>query len=785
MASIFSSLRWRLILLVLLALLPALGLILYSGVEQRREAALAAQENALQLVRHMAMEQEHMIQGTEQLLATLAQLPAIQGPHDQAAISDFLARLLRQNPLYANIAFLKPDGVVVASALPFKAPFSYADRSWFQQAKKAGRFIIGGYQKGGISGKAEIPLVYPIFDATGKEQGMVYVTLDLVWLGGLGAAIKLPAGATLAIIDRQGTFLVRHPDPEKFVGKTVPDMEQVEKVLAQGEGNVEARGIDGNIRVYAFTSLKGMPAGLFVRVGLLRKDIFARANQVLVRNLISLAAVLALALLAAWWLGSLLIMRGINLLVATTREVANGNLEARTGLAAGTGEIHQLARGFDRMVDALQQREAERQKAETELKKTNQFLENILDESADCIGIVDETGRFIRWNKAGFELYGYTLDEVKKKSAFDFYEDKNAMELMLAQLRRDGFVRNYEITMKRQDGTLAPFALSIRLLFDDHHKNFGSVCVARDLSELKKTLVEFQAVNLKLTGEINERVQMEAALQEALGKVKSTVDEVEERNQQITLLNKLGDLLQACLTREEAYNGIGHYAAKLFPKFGGRLFLLNPRKSLILEAVAMWGEPLGSEQVFTADDCWGIRRGAVHLVKGTVGLQCKHVPLELQHDYMCVPMMAQGEILGLLFVQASPTPMPALPPESGDYLPEPVQHLAVTVAKQVSLALANLNLRENLHMQAIIDPLTGLFNRRYMEENFEREIYRAKRREAPIGVVMVDLDHFKRINDNYGHEAGDMLLVSLAGLLKKKIFAGKTFRAAMAARSSC
>jgi len=110
MASIFSSLRWRLILLVLLALLPALGLILYSGVEQRREAALAAQENALQLVRHMAMEQEHMIQGTEQLLATLAQLPAIQGPHDQAAISDFLARLLRQNPLYANIAFLKPDG---------------------------------------------------------------------------------------------------------------------------------------------------------------------------------------------------------------------------------------------------------------------------------------------------------------------------------------------------------------------------------------------------------------------------------------------------------------------------------------------------------------------------------------------------------------------------------------------------------------------------------------------------------------------------------------------------
>jgi diguanylate cyclase (GGDEF)-like protein/PAS domain S-box-containing protein len=762
MSRFFSSLRFRLILLVFLASLPAFGLILYSGLEQRHAAVLDAQGDALRLVRHVAMDQERMIHGAEELLGVLAQLPAVRDLPNPAAVSELLARVLRENPLYANIAVLKADGSVAASALPLKEAVSYTDRPWFHRAKQTRQFTIGEYQIGRISGKAEVPLVYPVADATGKNAGvMLYAALDLSWLSSLAAAIKLPAGATLAIVDQRGTFLVRHPNPEKFIGKTMPDMNQVEKILAAGEGTLRALGIDGNFRLYGIAALKGMPAGLFMRVGLLETDILAQAHKVLVRNLVSLTAVLLLALLAAWWLGNLLIMRGVNVLLATAAKVAAGDLEARSGLGAGSGEIHRLARTFDGMVEALQQREAE-------LEKTNQFLENIFDESADSIGIVDETGKFIRWNKAGLADYGYTLAEIRGRSAFDMYPDKDALKEMLTKLRRDGFVRNYEINMQRKDGTVAPFALSIRLLVDANGKNFGSVCVARDLSEIKKTLTEFQNMNLQLKGEISERQQVEVALQDTLGKLKATVSEVNERNQQITLLNELGDLLQACLTREEAYNGITQYAIRLFPGLAGMLCLLNPRKSMILEPVAVWGDGLNSEQVFTADECWGIRKGAVHVMKGTSGLQCKHVPPTSQHDYLCVPMMAQGESLGLLFLQATGSPSESLPVPV-DYLPEPVQILAVTVAKQVAMALANLNLRESLHKQAIVDPLTGLFNRRYMEESFEREIFRAKRREAPIGVIMVDLDHFKRINDNFGHEAGDLMLVSLAGLLKKNI----------------
>lgn len=765
-----STLRFRLLLLVFIAMLPAMGLILYSGLEQRQEAAVKAQEDAMRLVRHASLDQERLIQGAAQLLMAVAQLPAIREPN-QATIAEFLPRLIEQNPSYTNIGIIASDGQVLYSALSLPAPVNYADTPWFKKAMETRQMVIGEYQIGKISHKANVPIVYPVFDLAGRLKVMVYATLDLTWLNNLAAKIELPPGATLAIIDRQGTFLVRYPDPEKWVGKTIPEIEKVKQVLAKEEGTAEAMGIDGNVRLYAFTPLRGMPEGLFMRVGLLKKDVFAKSNQVLARNLIALGLVVILALMAAWLFGSLLIMRGITALVGATKKLATGDLSVRTGWGQGEGEIHQLARAFDQMIEALQQREAERQGAEAELEKTNKYLENVFDESADVIGIVDDKGKFTRWNKAGLELYGYTLEEVRGKSAFDLYADKNGLEKMLAQLRRDGYVRNYEINMRRKDGCITPFALSIRLLRDSDNQVFGSVTVARDLSDIKQTMAASEAMNLRLQEEINERKQAETQRQETLGKLQATVAEVEQRNQDITILNDIGDLLQSCLTREEACQGIAKLVPQLFPGLSGSLYMLSPRKGLLLEAVATWGEVQSGEQVFTADKCWALRRGGVHLVKeASANLLCKHIIEPLPTEYMCVPLIAQGEIIGLLYMHAPPPGGPDTTLRGAvDYLTESDQRLAVTAAKQISLALANLNLRESLHNQAIIDPLTGLFNRRYLEETFEREIYRAKRRNAPIGIIMVDLDHFKRINDNFGHDAGDLVLVRLADLFKKQI----------------
>src|SRR5687768_16460014 len=93
----------------------------------------------------------------------------------------------------------------------------------------------------------------------------------------------------------------------------------------------------------------------------------------------------------------------------------------------------------------------------------------------------------------------------------------------------------------------------------------------------------------------------------------------------------------------------------------------------------------------------------------------------------------------------------------------------ISVSEHIALALANLKLREKLEMQAIRDPLTGLFNRRYMEESFEREVARAARSYGHVAAVMIDLDHFKRYNDTFGHAGADAALRETSNVIRANL----------------
>jgi diguanylate cyclase (GGDEF)-like protein/PAS domain S-box-containing protein len=241
------------------------------------------------------------------------------------------------------------------------------------------------------------------------------------------------------------------------------------------------------------------------------------------------------------------------------------------------------------------------------------------------------------------------------------------------------------------------------------------------------------------------------------------VTELEKRANEIALLSQLGSLLQACVAPEEAYGVISQFAPKLFPMESGALYVLSRS---IAEAIALWGDSRIGEPVFTSDDCWALRSGRAHFVEDARSpLVCKHAKQSAAAAYLCVPMMAQGEALGVLHLQSSP-------PESatiGPALELANQQLAAAVAEQIALALANLRLRETLRLQSIRDPLTRLFNRRYMEESLERELRRASRTERPLGVILLDIDHFKVYNDAFGHEAGDTVLRELGNFLQLQV----------------
>ena len=226
------------------------------------------------------------------------------------------------------------------------------------------------------------------------------------------------------------------------------------------------------------------------------------------------------------------------------------------------------------------------------------------------------------------------------------------------------------------------------------------------------------------------------------------------------LLEHLIEILQSCFSQEEAYTAIKPLVQQLFPNEAGAIYVMSSSKNL-LEAIATWGPiPLTSDPVFSPNECVALRRGQAHLVEDTHhGLVCQHIrPNVLPVETFCIPMMAHGETLGVLYVSSL----------NRGQITETKQ-LAITVAKYIGLALANLKLRETLKNQSLRDPLTKLYNRHYLEESLEREMRRSERRPQPSGIIMLDIDNFKHFSETFGYAAGDFLLREIGMFLPTQI----------------
>jgi len=235
-------------------------------------------------------------------------------------------------------------------------------------------------------------------------------------------------------------------------------------------------------------------------------------------------------------------------------------------------------------------------------------------------------------------------------------------------------------------------------------------------------------------------------------------------------LGNLADLFQSCQTVAEACKVAESVLPPIFEFCPGMLYLMNSSRNLI-ENAAKWNGCSTSEEAFDPNDCWALRLGKPYDGGDPSSpLRCSHVRPNLTGEYLCVPLVAQGETLGVLYLEDKKSSLS--PIDTRMYLREHLQRRAAAVAERLSLSLANLKLREMLRGQSIRDALTGLFNRRYFEESLNRELSRAGRMRRPVSLVMIDLDHFKRFNDTFGHQAGDTLLREVAKVFKSRIRAG-------------
>lgn len=381
-----------------------------------------------------------------------------------------------------------------------------------------------------------------------------------------------------------------------------------------------------------------------------------------------------------------------------------------------------------------------RRRAEQALQESEERFRAVFESALVGVASVDLSGRVIDVNHAVVVMSGLPREELCGRSLSDLAHpddlDRGRGEFLeLVSGQRDSYRAERRYLGKGG-----------RVFWAD-----VSVSLVRDASGAPSFC-------LSILQNVTERKQAEEELRESNRRLSVWVHELEQRTREIGLLSEMGDMLQACRTVDEAYEVVGPIGVRLFPDAVGCVSATAPNGGLV-DTVARWGEERESA-TFHADDCWALRRGRPHLVdEAASGPLCRHLAGRGLRGALCVPMMAHGELLGVL----------TLGVHDPGRLDEARRRLAMTVAEHVALAVANLKLRETLQSQSIRDPLTGLFNRRYMEESLERELRRARRGGHTVGVIMLDLDHFKPLNDTWGHAAGDEMLRAAAGVLQRSI----------------
>jgi diguanylate cyclase (GGDEF)-like protein/PAS domain S-box-containing protein len=384
----------------------------------------------------------------------------------------------------------------------------------------------------------------------------------------------------------------------------------------------------------------------------------------------------------------------------------------------------------------------ERKLAEEALRISEEKYRNLFEEAIEGIAQATPDGRYINANQSFLKMFGYDSREDLINNVTDIknqiYVDPEDRTRLLNLLANNDRIENFESQALRKDGQKIWVSMNVNAI----HNQYG------ELDHIDSRIMD-----------ITERKEAEEEIGMANEKLISWVNDLEQRNQEAKFIRQMGDLLQVSNEPDEYYAVIKEYIPLLFPTTSGALFIINNLQSSV-EAMTEWGNNLQSEKSFNPGACWALRRSQPHTGKSsTPGLNCRHLNKTFSGNYLEIPLIASGETIGVLHVEGA----------GDDLFSENVQDLGRTLAEHLSLSLSNLRLRETLRSQSIRDALTGLFNRRYMEESLARELPRAVRKHSPVGIVMLDIDHFKDFNDIYGHEAGDMVLRELGELLQKQI----------------
>lgn len=344
------------------------------------------------------------------------------------------------------------------------------------------------------------------------------------------------------------------------------------------------------------------------------------------------------------------------------------------------------------------------------------------------MALVDLNGRWLQVNQALCNIVGYSEQELL---TMDFqtitHPDDLKTDLEYVQDLLAGKIHSYQMEKRyiHKNGHTMWILLNGSIVRDKANQPLYFIAQVQDITARK-------------------------AAEQSLQQAHATLENHYQKN---AILSALLTKLQSCIELNNAYPPIIQCCSQLFPSSSGGLYLFNPELDHFSIA-ASWGNLSEHHPDFMSKDCYAIRCNQCKKFNRTdKKSSCIHA---IQHkSHLCIPLTSQQEIVGLLYIEF----------EANSEVDPASETLANYFAEQISLALSNVKLRETLQYQSFHDPLTELYNRRYLDQFFSKEISRAKRNNTSIAVMMLDLDYFKIINDKFGHEAGDNALKQIGQLL--------------------
>lgn len=458
----------------------------------REAARAAAVEETGRLASLVADTAHAYFDASRQILTAIAATPQVR-ELDPAVCTPYLRDLLSSYPEYVNLAATDAEGDVLCSAVPTSGPVSIADRTYFTQAMATGSFAIGEYSIGRITKQPVIVVGLPIRDDTGASSGIVLASLALTSLGKLAADTGLPEGAALTIVDGKGTIMVREPDPQDWVGQTLPDVPHIAAMLAGQEATVEAAGVDGMVRLYALRSVTVAGAtGIHISVGFELGQLSAPADRSFWIGMALLLLAVSIALLLSWVGVSGLILRPVAELSAAADRIASGDLEARTGFSGG-GEFGALAATFDRMATSVQgrveARTADLRAALDDLREHAARLAELaalIDGTNDALFAFDPvTLRFSHVNQGAIDQVGYGRDELLAMTPLDLkprFTEASFRSMIAPLLDGSRASHQFETVHRRKDGTELPVEILLQAV-PLEGQPLRLVAVVRDITE--------------------------------------------------------------------------------------------------------------------------------------------------------------------------------------------------------------------------------------------------------------------------------------------------------------